>query len=171
MSKQNIPSEEKAWHWIFEGALLVRGFNGILETAFGIFIIYTNKDFLTRLFNRLTLSEFREDPTDRILNFIANYLQHLSANTKIFVAIYILAHGLLNIFLSIQLYREKIWAYRLTLIILIGFLVYQVYRTSVHHSIFLSVLTILDCVFIILLWHEYKFKLSNLEKADSPPLT
>lgn len=163
MPDQNMPPKEKTWHWIFEGALLIRGINGVLETIFGAFIIYTNKDVLNRLFVKLTQSEYREDPTDRVLTFLTNYLQHLSTNTKVFVAIYVLAHGLLNIFLSVQLYREKIWAYQTTLIILVGFLLYQIYRTSVHHSIVLTVLTILDCLFIILLWHEYQYKLKTLE--------
>lgn len=161
MPEIQIPEQEKKWHWLFEAALLLRGFNGLIEIISGIFIIRTDKEVFNKLFFRVTHGESIEDPRDRLLIFLNNYLQHLSTNTKIFAAIYILVHGLLNIFLSIQLYREKIWAYQTTLLVMVLFVIYQVYRISVRHSVLLTILTLIDCLFIALLWHEYNYKLKT----------
>lgn len=96
---------------------------------------------------------------------LSHGIQDLSTNTKIFVAIYILAHGVLNIFLSIQLYREKIWAYRATFVIMTGFVIYQLIRIYTYHSAMLITLTAIDLLFMALLWHEYRYKLRSMNKA------
>lgn len=96
---------------------------------------------------------------------LGHNVQHLPTNSKVFVALYILAHGILNIFLSIQLYREKVWAYRATLIIMTIFIIYQFIRIYTHHSLILLTLTAIDLLFMVLLWHEYKYKVKISNKV------
>jgi len=79
-----------------------------------------------------------------------------------FVAIYLLIHGLLNMFLAIQLYRDRIWAYLVTITITIIFIFYQIHRIILHHSPVLIVVTIFDVLFIILTWHEYNRKRASV---------
>ncbi len=136
-----MPAKEKKWHWLFEVALVLRTISGIAEVILGIFILSASKE----LFNNIT----------------TNFLQ-ITEGAKTFAAIYILAHGILNIVLSIELYRERFWAYKTNLVILALFLVYQFYRIYLYHSKILIVVTIVDLVFIILLWHEYKYKIKNM---------
>ncbi|MHB8871338.1 MAG: DUF2127 domain-containing protein [Candidatus Doudnabacteria bacterium] len=148
---------EKNWHRLFELGLIIKGVNGVIETLSGFFVIFASKATINTLFFNLTRGELLEDPHDRLINFIMHSLGQLSTSTKLFAAIYILTHGLLNIFLAIQLYREKLWAYLVTINLMILFIIYQIYRISYNHSLILTLITIWDIIFVIVLWHEYKY--------------
>ncbi len=149
---------EKNWHALFEFGIVLKGVNGIWESAAGLTILFIGKNTFSRLFLHLTRGELLEDPNDRLINFLAQRLHNLSSNTIIFAAIYILAHGLLNIFLALQLYRQKLWAYLVTIGFMIIFMLYQIYRISYSHSLALTLITIWDILFMIITWHEYKYR-------------
>ena len=153
---------EKYWHGLFELGILVRSFNGIWETICGVVILFFSKSVLSSFLFLLARGELLEDPNDRVIRYIANLLQDLSTNTKVFAAIYILGHGILNIFLGIQLYRNRLWSYVITIAVMIIFIGYQVYRINIHHSHALIVVTAFDFLFLILTVHEYRYQRSRL---------
>ncbi len=134
---------ERYWHTFFEFGVLIKGFNGVLETVGGVLILFLSKSAFGSLFSFLARGEL---------------LQNLPAGAKTFAAIYILLHGILNIFLAIQLYRNRLWAYLATISAMILFIFYQIYRINLHHSITLTVVTIFDLLFIALAWHEYQYQ-------------
>ena len=149
---------EDLLHQIFEFGIFVKGFNGVWETISGFFILFLSKAALSKILSLLAGGEMLEDPRDFLIGFFARFLENLSHSTQVFIAAYILIHGLLNLFLAIQLYRDKIWAYLATISVMIILMFYQVHRIILHHSITLTVITIFDALFIILTWHEYNRK-------------
>lgn len=154
MTKENI---QKYWHQLFELGVLVKGLNGVWETVSGLLFLSLKHDTLNRWFLVAIHSELLEDPHDRIINFFSHATPALSTGTKTFIAVYILFHGLLNLFLAIQLYRDKHWAYFVAIGAMSTFVFYQIYRISVFHSPILIAVTIFDIGFIALTWHEYRF--------------
>lgn len=161
------PPKEKYWHRLFEAGIALKGFNGIFEIISGSVVFFISKNYFTSLFFRLARTEILEDPHDKFINFLGYRLQHFSTNTKLFVAAYILTHGILNIFLAFQLYREKLWAYLVTISVTLVFMVYQIYRIINTHSIALTIITIWDAIFIVITWHEYKYQKSRRLKKLS----
>ncbi len=157
---------EKNWHRVFELGVLFKGINGVFELVSGSVILFVSKQSFLSAFLHLSRGELLEDPNDKVVGFAMVWLQHLSTNTKVFAAIYILAHGLLNIFLAIQLYEEKLWAYWVAIIASVLFMSYQLYRISLYHSLVLTVITIWDAIFIAVLWHEYTYRKKLLEPAQ-----
>ena len=149
---------EKWWHWFFEWSLIIKALNGVWQTFFGIFVLHSNKEVFNRLIYFLGRRELSIDPNDKLMNFLLTFANNISNNTKIFIALYILFHGLLNLFVVIQLYRNRLWAYIFSIWIIYFLMLYQIYRAVVHHSLFLALITIFDGLFIILVWHEYKRK-------------
>ena len=147
---------QKYWHLLFEFAVIIKGFNGVWETLSGFLVLFLNKTKLNNWFDILLHSELLEDPNDKFIAFLSHALQNFSADIKVFVASYMLVHGLLNIFLAIQLYRDKHWAYLFAIWTMLIFITYQIYRIVIHHSLILTALTIFDVVFVFLAWHEYK---------------
>lgn len=113
--------------------------------------------------------ELLEDPHDLLIDFLGRVFQNLSAEAKIFAAIYIIAHGLLNIFLAIQLYRNRLWAYLVTISAMIIFVSYQIYRIILYQSGLLLGVTLFDLLFIILTWHEYRYQNTRRFIAGSVP--
>ena len=161
MIKKSI---QKFWHNLFEFSVFMKGINGLWETLSGFSILFLNKTTLTRWFSFFIHKELLEDPRDRFISFLAHALQNFSTDTKIFIAFYMLLHGFLNIFLAIQLYRDRHWAYLVAIGTMSSFLVYQIYRISIHHSLILTAITIFDAFFIFLTWHEYKYHQDQLKK-------
>jgi uncharacterized membrane protein len=149
---------ESALHQIFEFGIVVKFFNGIWETVSGFLILFLSKVVLNNIFNFLAGGELLENPRDFFINILLGFLQNLSRSTQIFIIVYILLHGFLNLFLAIQLYRDKIWAYLVTIAIMIIFMFYQIHRIVLYHSPVLIIITIFDILFIILTWHEYNIK-------------
>ncbi len=156
MSNFNNPKLEYYLHGIFEFGVFTKGFNGIWETVSGILILISGKPIFAHLFSSLTRKELVEDPHDRFIDYIIWVMQNIPANAKKFAAIYILIHGILNIFLAIQLQRKRLWAYLITIGANIIFIIYQIHRISLYHSRILTLVTVWDLLFIILAWHEYK---------------
>lgn len=156
---------QKRWHELFELGVALKGFNGIWEAASGFLVLFVNKAIFSTWFYTIARSEILEDPNDKFVIFFSHLLQNLSSDVKTFAAVYLLAHGLLNIFLAIQLYRDKHWAYLVTIGVMLLFMVYQIYRIAVHHSIFLAALTVIDALFIVLAWHEYKHHRERIKDA------
>jgi uncharacterized membrane protein len=155
--KNNLKFEDYL-HQIFEFGIFIKAVNGIWETISGIFILLSGKTVLNKLFYFVSNKELLEDPNDIFFNFLSKFLENLSHSTQVFIAFYILIHGLLNLFLVIQLYRDKIWAYLATMSVMVVFIFYQIHRIVLHHSVFLTLITTFDILFVILTWHEYKRK-------------
>ncbi len=148
---------EKYWHKFFEIGIFVKGFNGVWETVSGILVLSISKLTLSHWLSVLAEEELLEDPNDPFIHFVTHSLENFSHNTQIFAALYILGHGILNIFLAVQLYKEKKWAYKVAAIAMLVFMIYQVYRISIHHSLILTAITIFDVFFVIITWHEYRY--------------
>ena len=147
---------EKYWHKFFEIGVFVKGFNGIWETLSGLLVLFLNKETIRDWFFVLASRELLEDPSDHLINFLAGVLQNFSREAQTFAALYILIHGALNIFLAVQLYRGKKWAYLFVINVTTLFVLYQIYRIGIHHSLLLTILTIIDILFVVVAWHEYR---------------
>lgn len=148
------------WHQLFELGILIKGFTGVWYITSGLFFLFINKATLIGWFDALVQNELVEDPSDGFINFLTYALKNISSDAKTFAALYVLAHGLLNIFLVVQLYRKKDWAYLVIIWAMLISMPYQIYRISLHHSVVLAVITIFDAFFIMLTWREYKLSKS-----------
>jgi uncharacterized membrane protein len=79
-----------------------------------------------------------------------------SLSSELFIAFYFLSHGIIKLFIVGYLWKGKLWAYPVGIILFFIFILYQVYRYSFTHSVWLIVLTILDLIIIYLTWSEYQ---------------
>jgi uncharacterized membrane protein len=152
--------KEKIWHEFFEWGIFLKGIYGFFEALVGLSLLFISKIILLDAFFFLAKGELLEDPNDSFLNAIYGFLQHLPFDTKLFIALYILFHGLVKIFLAVMLYWEKLWAYPVAIGFEILFIAYQIYRFIGNHSYLLAAFILIDVVFLIIIWHEYRYKLS-----------
>lgn len=148
----------KILHDIFEFGVLIKFIDGAWQTATGFALLFLSEKSIAKFVHLLAGRELIEDPTDAFLNFVFKSLENLSHNTQVFIALYILIHGLLNLFLAIQLYRERLWAYVFGISVMSALLVYQIHRIFLHHSLVLTLVSIFDVFFIFLTWREYRHK-------------
>ncbi len=155
------------WHNLFKVGVALKGINGVWQTASGLFVLLVSRETLNGWFSFITERELLEDPRDGVINFLTHSLQDVSTSTQTFVALYMLIHGLLNIVLTIELSRDRHWAYLFAIGVTALFVLYQIYRISIFHSPFLTVVTAFDILFIILTYHEYRY---HTEKSATPAI-
>lgn len=121
---------------------------GVIEASAGFFLLFvTYKDI---------------DQWVHALNGLVLFGYHVNidtlalANERLFVALYAILHGLPKIALAIILMKRKLWGYPLSLAILAGFIMYQVYEITATGSSFMVFLTVFDVFVAYLIMHEWR---------------
>jgi len=147
---------ERRIHQIFEISVLLKGAHAVIECLGGVLLFAVSHQTIGNVVNMITQDELVEDPNDLVARFLHDSAQGLSVGTQHFYAIYLLSHGVIKLALVVGLLREKLWAYPASLFVMVLFIVYQVYRFALTQSPGLVVLTVLDLVVIVLIWHEYR---------------
>jgi uncharacterized membrane protein len=143
-------------HETFQAGITLKGIDGVLEVIGGILIWFVTPTSLNRIAQILFQHELSRDPQDFIVGHLLNASQNLTSGNRLFAALFLLSHGLTKIVLVIALWRNRLWAYPLMILVFGGFSVYQVYRFSYTHSFWLALLTVFDVVIVCLTWREYR---------------
>jgi uncharacterized membrane protein len=152
----------------FKISLVLKGLDGILETAGGILLLFLRPRSIEHIIRALTAHELSQDPHDLIARYLVHSSSHLSSGITIFGAIYLLSHGVTKIVLVALVLRGKLWAYPWLIALLLAFIGYQLYRiTAVHFSVGLTLLTVFDVFLVWLTWREYRSKRSERRERES----
>ena len=146
---------------LFAASVLIKGVDGVLETIGGILFMFVNPKALNSLVILFTSHELSEDPDDWFAITLRHVVHNLSSDTKLFVSAYLVAHGLIKIFLVAGLLRKKLWAHPAALWFLGIFIVYQLYQFSHTHSLGLLALSAFDLFVASLVWLEYRSRKQN----------
>jgi uncharacterized membrane protein len=141
---------------LFRIAVSLKGLDGVLEVVGGISLFVVTPSFIVRIIAALAQSELTEDPRDLLANYAMHFARHLSVGTEHFAAYYLLAHGVVKVFLVIALLKRKLWAYPIAATIFAAFIAYLLYRyILITHSFWLIVLSGFDAIVIYLIWTEF----------------
>lgn len=141
----------------FRVTLYLKGLDGLLETIGGILLLLIKPDQINHLARWLTQGELSTDPHDFIANHVLKTAHSLTGASLAFGAAYLLSHGIVKIFLVIEVLRNHLWAYMALIIVTGLFVVYQIYRlTVVKFSVSLLLLTLFDLLIIYLTQKEYR---------------
>jgi len=141
---------------LYKLGLWIKGIDGVLEMAGGLFLLFVSQPQLGQLVTFLTQRELTEDPGDWIASHLRDAVNQLSPNTKLFGSMYLLGHGIIKLFLMVGLLRNWPWSYRPAIAFLLVFIGYQVYRMSLHFSLALVLVSLLDAAIVLLVWREYR---------------
>ncbi len=142
-------------HDSFEVGILLKGLNGLLETAGGLFLIFLTPARMHRIAQFLIDQGLSEDPHDFIASHILLFLRNFSIHTRNFAVFYLFSHGLVKVFMVYFLWKRKLWAYPFAIIVLLCFIAIQVYMFIYKPSTWVAALTVFDTVLIFLTLHEY----------------
>lgn len=160
---------EKNIHLVFDASLWIKGLFALSEIAAGVTAFFVSPQFLLSIVWWVTKDEFAEDPHDLIANFLLHSVEHLSISAQEFAALYLLAHGIIKLWLVVGLLRGKLWYYPTAIVVFVLFIVYQLYRYAFTHSLWLFLISVLDIAIVVLIWHEYGFLKRSTYRAGSHP--
>jgi uncharacterized membrane protein len=156
---------ENVLHRLFEIGITIKAIDGVLECIGGLLFLFVSQNFLLAVVRELTEHELLQDPNDWFANGILNVVANLPEGAKIFGAVYLLVHGIVKIGMVVALWKDKIWAYPVSISILFLFVIYQLYRFAHTHSLLLATFTVLDIVIISLIWHEWNYHHKKLKSG------
>ena len=145
-------------HRLFDISIGLKGIDGLLEIIGGLILLVLSPAQMGWLASLLTQKELSEDPRDLFANFFLTTASNVSPHGKFVSVVFLLSHGLVKIFLVWELFRGRLWAYPLTIVILLFFIASQTLEIVHNHSLFLTSLTVLDAFIVVLAWQEYKMK-------------
>ena len=148
-------TKEKYIHKVFVWGVLLKAIDGVLETLAGVILLFPGT--LNNIIQFIVQNELFEDPHDFLFSHLHTVVASLTGASELFVALYLLSHGLIKIVLVVGLLRDKLWAYPSAIVVFSLFIVYQLYHYFFTHSIFLLILTVLDLAVIWLTVHEYRY--------------
>jgi uncharacterized membrane protein len=148
---------EKNVRRAFEVSLVLKGIFAVLEIVGGVLVYFVTQQFLLDLILAITKQELIEDPHDLVTRYLIQFAQDFSVSSRLFTSFYLFSHGIVKLFLIAGLMRRKLSYYPAAILVFTLFIVYQLYRFSFTHSIWLLLITLLDVAVIWLTWHEYKF--------------
>lgn len=155
-----MPSENtthsKFRELLFRIAIVLKGLDGVLEAAGGAILLVTRPDWIVHIASVLTWHWVVAHPDRAVAQHLYNSVQHISASSERFAAMYLIAHGIVKIGLVAALLKDVRWAYPTAMIVFAAFVVYQLHRFTVTHAILLIPLSLFDLVVIGLIWLEYR---------------
>ena len=154
------PQHEKILRRAFHAGITVKGIDGVLEVIGGALLWFVKPSSMGWWIQVLCAHELSRDPNDYIANHLLRISARLANTDPTFASLYMFSHGFTKILLVAALWRNKLWAYPVTIFVFTVFTLYQAYRYMHTHSLAMLILTIFDIVVIYLTWKEY-----GVEKA------
>lgn len=148
--------KSKTFDEIFRLGMVWRIGYGTLRLIVGFFLLRHIGTPVSDIFTRAFRSEFFEEPREHFIHAVGPFTHHFSFEVTYFLAIYMIFWGIIDVFLSIQLLRLKLWAFPLTMWLIALFIVYETYRYTHTHSLILLAIIIIDLGLIWLINGEYR---------------
>lgn len=149
------PGEEREIHEAFDITLIIKGIHAFAEVVIGALLSVVSARRIASVVHFLLAGELSEDPHDVIANYLLRLAHDLGGTGKSFVAFYLLTHGIMNGLMVILLWKEKLWAYPASIVVLAAFVCYQLYLLTFGFSWWILVIAAFDVAVIFLAWHEY----------------
>jgi uncharacterized membrane protein len=143
--------------------IYVKGLFGVFELIFGLILLFSGPKLLNKYTVWILDFEPFQNPNmlmDYTTQFMANYVL---GSMHILITSYLIAHGVVFILVVIALVHKKLWAFPTAAILLMGFILYQIYTLAIAFSVILSIFTILDLLIIFFLRYEYKRVIKELD--------
>lgn len=152
---------EKNLHSLFKAGIFIKALVGLGEIIFGLAFYVLSPAIINSLIN-FFVEELREIPGDFLVNIFLRIFHDFSVTPQLVWGFIFLSHGIVKIFLLAGLFKNKFWAYPVSILIFTIFVFYQFYRLSIAPSVLLWFITIFNIIFIGLILHEYKHKKNQL---------
>ena len=151
---QGLPA--RALHWLFQASLILKGGFAASETVSGLGLLVTPTGAIGHWIAWLAHHELAADDADRLVSLLHHMSGANVVGSQHFYALYLLFHGMLKLAMVTALGRKIPLAYPMSMVILGGFVAYQLTSFLQGGPPILGILSALDAMMIALVWREYR---------------
>lgn len=156
MESTEVKQSRDLYDTLFNIGMWWRIVYGIFRLILGLVLLKMIGTSFSDLFLKMMSHEVTQDPDDFLFTKIEPLARHLSYTVTYFVAIYFIFWGSVDAFLSINILRKKLWAFKVSFVLIIVFVMYEIHRFTYTHSKMLGFIILVDLILIWLIWNEEK---------------
>ena len=160
---EKVKNKEELLDVSFNAMLLGKSIFAFVEFFSGLLLIFIPLDLIKSTIQHLAAS-IAFAP---LSSMITNAGERLTSDATLFAVIYLLLHGALKLVTLALLWRKILWSYPLSIVLLVGFITYQMFEFFNHGAISMLVLCVVDLVMIALTLLEYRKLKVQLSKGQS----
>lgn len=151
--------KRKTVHQVFKTITILKGIHAIIEILLGFTLLILSKEFISKGIIFLVERRLAGDPSNFIAQYISQFGIDLSLGIKLFFSLYFIIHGIVNLSLVYSIIKKPSFAYPISILVFIGFLIYETYSYFILASLWLFFIALFDLLFIGLLFYEYNHHL------------
>lgn len=129
---------------------------GILRIIFGLALLKVVKTPFLDILNALINHELGQDPNDFLYLSTSHLLTKHPLEVTYFLSFYFIFWGIIDIVLSHQLIKHRLWAFPLSMFLIGSFVLYEILRFAHNHSLVLLFIIFIDIGILWLIKDEYK---------------
>jgi uncharacterized membrane protein len=153
--EQSLAKRLPLLHYLYLGAILIKGLDGALEAMAGLIISLTGPERFYGWLIRITAPELAGDHP--ALHAIRNGAERLAQGSHQFVIFYLLVHGFLKLGVVVALLKGGgRWVFPVAALILAGFVAYMSWRLSIRWSGWLLSFALFDFFTLALVLNEWR---------------
>lgn len=160
---EKVKNKEELLDVSFNAMLLGKSIFAFVEFLFGLLLIFIPLDLIKSTIQHLAAS-IAFAP---LSSMITNAGERVTSDATLFAVIYLLLHGALKLVTLALLWRKILWSYPLSIVLLLGFITYQMFEFFNHGAIPMLALCVVDLVMITLTLLEYRKLKVQLSKGQS----
>ena len=147
---------ERVLDLVFLIGVVFKGIDGLVELIGGAILLFISPERILGVTHAVFASELAEDPDDPLANFALREVAHLDSGDTLFLAAYLLVHGVVKLAVVVALLRGTRRVYPWAIVVLFGFLAFQLYELVTAPTVGIALLTALDALIIWLTWREWR---------------
>lgn len=152
----NPASRLGTWlHWLFEASLVLKGLFAAAESLGGLGLVLTPNTAIISFVTWLTRHDLTQQPDADMALWVQHLTEAFPLQVQHFYAFYLLGHGAVKFTMVIMLARRILWAYPGAMVLLAGFVLYQITEFITHGSYTFLALSFFDLVMIVLVYREW----------------
>jgi|SRR5579875_30862 len=140
----------------FQLSITLKGLDGLLEIAGAFLFLSDNPARVNALVAALTFHLFSPAQNANITGQLLHASRLIAGQAPYFVFLFLMSHGVAKVTLVTALWFNRLWAYPLMIVMLAGFIAYQLYVMIHNPTALLVLLTIFDAFVIWLTKLEYR---------------
>ncbi|MGV8140875.1 MAG: DUF2127 domain-containing protein [Candidatus Woesearchaeota archaeon] len=142
-------------HRLVKLVIYLKGAIGILQALAGVILLLIGPNTISSIIEK-SLEGDVEKSNGIVNRILVNLSETSSVNIHIFAALFMIVHGVVFIAAVFALIHKRMWAFPAAGLLLLLFIIYQVYHLSREFSFLMMILTFIDLVIFTLLSLEYR---------------
>lgn len=139
----------------FQLSITLKGLDGLVEIAGAFLFLSDNPVRVNALVGALTFHLLSHAQNAYISGQLLHASRLVAGQAPHFVFLFLMSHGVAKVTLVTALWFNRLWAYPLMILMLAGFIIYQLYVMIHDPTALLALLTIFDAFVIWLTKVEY----------------